>query len=104
MSAWPQLRAMRWSDEQAERYYASGVWTRDGLPALLAAQPPGKVAFDDGHEAVGYGELNERLRGVATALRERGVVEGAVVAVRMGNTIGHVVLAYAVAAAGGVLF
>jgi acyl-CoA synthetase (AMP-forming)/AMP-acid ligase II len=101
---WPQLRATRWSDEQAARYYASGIWTRDGLPPLLAAQPPGKLAFDDGHEAVSYGELDARVRGVAAALRERGVREGAVVAVRMGNTVGHAVLAYAVAATGGVLF
>src|SRR4051794_26588992 len=104
MASWPQLRATRWSDEQAARYYASGIWTRLGLHELLAAHPPDKTAFDDGREAVTYGELNARVRGVATALRERGVADGAVVAVRMGNTVGHAILAYAVAAAGGVLF
>jgi acyl-CoA synthetase (AMP-forming)/AMP-acid ligase II len=104
MPAWPHLRATRWSDEQAARYYASGIWARDGLQALLARHPPDKLAFDDGHERLSYGELNARVSGAATALRERGVAEGAVVAVRMGNTVGHVVVAYAVAAAGGVLF
>jgi acyl-CoA synthetase (AMP-forming)/AMP-acid ligase II len=101
---WPHLRATRWSDEQSDRYYASGIWSRDGLHALLGAHPADKLAFDDGQERLSYGELNARVSGVATALRERGVVEGAVVAVRMGNTVGHVVVAYAVAAAGGVLF
>src|SRR3954470_15125626 len=104
MSARSRLCAMRWSDEQRARYYASGIWTRPGLHELLAAHPPGRVAFDDGVESISYGELTARVYGVASALRHRGVIEGAVVAVRMGNTVSHAVLAYAVAAAGGVLF
>jgi acyl-CoA synthetase (AMP-forming)/AMP-acid ligase II len=93
--------SMRWSDEQAARYYASGIWTRRGLRELLDEHPAEKLAFDDGVEAVGYGELRARVDALAGELR---VGEGSVVAVRMGNTVEHVVAAYAVATTGAILF
>jgi acyl-CoA synthetase len=107
MTAWPHLRATRWSDEQAARYYASGIWGRDGLAALLAGharETPDKLAFHDGHQHVTFAELDARARALAAALRDRGLIDGAVVAVRMGNTIDHVVVAFGVAAAAAVLF
>ncbi len=104
---WPFLRPMRWSDEAAARYYACGAWDRRGLDAMLAEHAratPDRLAFHDGHAHVGYAELDARARGVATGLRDRGVGVGAVVAVRMGNTVDHAVVAYALAAAGAVMF
>jgi non-ribosomal peptide synthetase component E (peptide arylation enzyme) len=71
-TGWPHLRATRWSDEQAERYYASGVWDRRGLYALIAEHAratPDKLAFDDGHESITYAELDARAR---RALRRPG--------------------------------
>jgi acyl-CoA synthetase (AMP-forming)/AMP-acid ligase II len=104
---WPYLRAMRWSDEEAARYYACGAWDRRGLDAMLAEHArdtPDKLAFHDGRAAITFAELDERARGLATGLRDRGVGVGAVVAVRMGNTVDHAVLVHALAAAGAVLF
>ena len=92
----------RWTDEQKERYYASGIWDRRGLYALLrerATETPGKLAFHDGHEGITYADLEQRARELATAIEPR-----AIIAVQLGNTIDHVVTAYAVAAAGAVLF
>jgi acyl-CoA synthetase (AMP-forming)/AMP-acid ligase II len=92
----------RWSDEQVASYYASGRWTRHGLYALLAqraAETPGKLAFHDGVESITYAELASRAAAIGA-----GLPEGRVVAVQMGNSIDHVVLAFAVDAAAAVLF
>ena len=89
----------RWSPEQAASYYASGLWDRRGLFELLAEHPPDKLAFHDGVEAITFGALRTRAAAIAGAFEP-----GAVIAVRMGNSIDHVVLAYAIAAAGAVLF
>lgn len=94
----------RWSDEQVARYYASGRWTRDGLFTLLAQrakETPDKLAFHDGVESITYGELASRSCELAAGLD---VAEGSVVAVQMGNSIDHVVIAFAVDAAAAVLF
>lgn len=104
---WPNLRAMRWSDAEAEAYYANGIWTRDGLDALVArhaAEHPDKLAVVGDDEALTWGELNDRVRRLATGLRDRGVSAGDVVGARMGNSLDHVVVVYALAAAGAVLF
>jgi acyl-CoA synthetase (AMP-forming)/AMP-acid ligase II len=89
----------RWSDEERARYYASGIWDRRGLYALLAQHPPDKLAFHDGVESITYGDLRARAGELATTIEPRSVV-----AVQMGNTIEHVVAAYAVAAANAILF
>ena len=92
----------RWSDQQIASYYASGRWTRHGLYALLAqraAETPDKLAFHDGVESITYGELASRAAGLAANFAERSVV-----AVQMPNSIDHVVLAFAVDAAGAILF
>jgi acyl-CoA synthetase (AMP-forming)/AMP-acid ligase II len=104
---WPYLRAMRWSDAEAARYYACAIWERRGVDAMLAEHArntPDKLAIHDGSAAVTFAELDARTRGLAAGLRERGVGTGSVVAVRMGNRVDHAVVVYALAAAGAVLF
>ena len=104
---WPFLRATRWSDEESARYYACGAWNRRGLDAMLgehARDTPDKLAFHDGTASLTFAELDARARGLATGLRARGVGLGAVVAVRMGNTVDHAMVVYGLAAAGAVLF
>jgi acyl-CoA synthetase len=104
---WPHLRALRWSDEEAASYHADGIWTDHGYDALVArnaARHPDKVALVGDQETLTWAALDERSRALATGLRDRGVVPGAVVAARMGNSVDHAVVAFAVAAAGAVLF
>jgi acyl-CoA synthetase (AMP-forming)/AMP-acid ligase II len=98
---------MRWSDAEAERYYACGIWQRRGLDALLAEharETPAKVAVHDDDASITFAELEERSRRLAGGLRDGGVGTGSVVAVRMGNRVDHAVVVYALAAAGAVLF
>jgi len=104
---WPRLRAMRWSDAEAETYYDHGIWTEHGLDALVArnaARHPDKPAVVGDAESLTWAELDARVRALATGLRDGGVAPGAVVGARMGNSVDHVVVVYAVAAVGAVLF
>jgi non-ribosomal peptide synthetase component E (peptide arylation enzyme) len=94
---------MRWSDEQAERYYREGRWERRGLDAMLAehaARTPDRLACTDGRVSVTWAELDRRARAAAAALLDRGLERGDVVVLRTGNSTDHVVLHYALAAAG----
>ena len=75
----------RWSDEEKARYYASGIWDRRGLYALLrerAAETPEKLAFHDGHEGITYAQLEARARDLATTIEP-----GSIIAVQLPNTI-----------------
>jgi acyl-CoA synthetase (AMP-forming)/AMP-acid ligase II len=104
---WPHLRALRWGDEEAAAYYAHGIWTERGYDALVArnaARHPDKLALVGDHGSLSWREVDERMRALAAGLTDRGIRPGAVVAARMGNSIDHVIVAFAVAAAGAVLF
>ena len=104
---WPRLGAMRWTDEQVASFYAAGIWTPAGLEALAAGHArvtPDKLAFADEGESLSWMQFDVRLRGTAAGLVDAGVAPGAVVAIRMANSVDHVVILFAIAAAGAVAF
>jgi acyl-CoA synthetase (AMP-forming)/AMP-acid ligase II len=105
--SWPHLRDMRWTPEQVQSYYASGIWTPRGLDALIAEQArarPDGLAFADESTELTWPALNARIRAVAAGLVEAGVAPGAVVGVRMANSVDHAVIIFAIATAGAVAF
>jgi amino acid adenylation domain-containing protein len=66
-----------------------------------ASDLPHVVAVDDGHEQLTYAELDRRSTRLAWVLRRRGVEPESVVAIMMDRTPQFVVVALAVAKAGG---
>jgi acyl-CoA synthetase (AMP-forming)/AMP-acid ligase II len=105
--SWPHLRDMRWTPEQVQSYYASGIWDPRGLDALIADQAaarPERLAFADENTELTWSALVDRARALATGLVTAGVEPGSVVAVRMANSVDHAVIVFALAAAGAVAF
>lgn len=105
--SWPHLSAMRWTEEQMASYYACGIWDPRGLDALIADQArarPDRLALADGSTELRWSELVERARTFGAGLVAAGVRPGAVVAVRMANSVDHAVIVYGIAAAGAVAF
>jgi acyl-CoA synthetase (AMP-forming)/AMP-acid ligase II len=70
--------------------------------AHIAHTVPSRVALDDGESRLTYGELDERVNRLATALRRLGVAQDAVVAAYLPNCIAYVLVVLATARAGGV--
>lgn len=104
---WPSLRDMRFTDEQAGRYYRAGHWDHRGLDHLLADhahRSPQRTACTDGTTTLTYAELHDRARSVASALLQSGLERADVVLVLMGNDVEHVLVIYALAAAGLVAY
>ena len=103
---WPALRGIRWSDEQAAGYYAAGLWGEgcDRLLAAHAAAAPQRLACTDGTRSLSYAELDRASRALAGALLGAGLRGGDVVLVQMANRTEHVLVLYALAAAGLVAY
>jgi non-ribosomal peptide synthetase component E (peptide arylation enzyme) len=103
---WPALRAMRWSDEQAADFYATGRWGEgcDRLLADHAARTPDRLAVTDGAMSLTWGELDRSARGLAASLLSAGLHTGDVALVRMANSTDHVLALYGLAAAGLVAY
>jgi non-ribosomal peptide synthetase component E (peptide arylation enzyme) len=104
---WPSLRELRFSDEQADRYHRTGHWDHRGFDHLLADhahRTPGRLACTDGRVGLTYAELYDGARAVAGRLLERGLQRADVVLVAMANDVDHVLIAYALAAAGLVAY
>ena len=103
---WPALRAMRWSDAQAAGYYAAGLWGEgcDRLLAGHAAVAPERPACTDGARSLSYAQLDRAARGLAGALLDHGLRAADVVLVQMANATEHVLVLYALAAAGLVAY
>lgn len=70
--------------------------------AHVARTMPDRVALDDGATRLTYGELDERVNRLATALTQHGVAEDTVVAAYLPNCIAYVLVVLATARAGGV--
>jgi acyl-CoA synthetase (AMP-forming)/AMP-acid ligase II len=104
---WPRLGAMRWTPEQVASFYACGIWDPRGLDALVAGhadRAPDGLACADETEALTWSRLYARVRTLAAGLADSGVRPGAVVGIRMANSVDHAVIVFAVAAAGAVAF
>jgi 2,3-dihydroxybenzoate-AMP ligase len=104
---WPSLRAMRFSDEQADLYHRTGHWDHRGLDHLLsdhAHRTPRRLACTDGVVSLTYAELYDRARALAGRLLEHGLQRADVVLVALGNDVDHVLTVYGLAAAGLVAY
>jgi len=91
------------SPAAAKRYYDQGVWRRDTFYSLLSAHAdarPDAIALQDGRRAVSWAELRRWVDGVASNLREFGLVGGDRVSIWMSNRIEAVVMFLACAREG----
>jgi acyl-CoA synthetase (AMP-forming)/AMP-acid ligase II len=76
--------------------------TVGAVPHHYARIEPDKRALYDGDRSVTYGELDERVDRLASALRRGGLVHGDVVCAYLPNSIDYVIVVLAVARAGAV--
>lgn len=87
----------------ARRYYQQGLWRNDTFYSLLSAhakeQPQGP-ALQDGRRTVTWSELKLWVDGVASSLREFGLVGGDRVSIWMSNRIEAIVMFLACAREG----
>ena len=98
---------MRWSEAQMRDFHRAGIWRGEGMEALAAARAaagPDRLAFADETEQLTWAQCDERLRAVAAGLQDAGVTPGDVVALRLTNSVEHVVALLAIAAVGAVAF
>ncbi len=76
--------------------------TVGGVPRHAARVMPGKCALDDGRRQFTFGELDERVERLASALAASGVGKGDVVCAYLPNCIDYVLVVLAAARAGAV--
>jgi acyl-CoA synthetase len=87
----------------ASRYYREGLWCTDTFYSLLskhADERPQAAALQDGRRTVSWFELRRWVDGVATSLREFGLVGGDRVSIWMSNRVEAVVMFLACAREG----
>ena len=87
----------------AERYYQQRLWRKDTFYSLLnrhADERPDAIALQDGRRAVSWSELRQWVDGVASSLREFGLVGGDRVSIWMSNRSEAVVMFLACAREG----
>ncbi|MEH2563680.1 class I adenylate-forming enzyme family protein [Bradyrhizobium sp. AZCC 2289] len=87
----------------AARYYERGLWRGDTFYSLLsehADSRPNAIALQDSRRAVSWGELRQWVDGVASSLREFGLVGGDRVSIWMSNRVEIVVMFLACAREG----
>ena len=76
----------------ARRYYEQGLWCNDTFYSLLSEHAnvrPQAAALQDGRRTVTWSELLLCVDGVASSLREYGLVGGDRVSIWMSNCIPH---------------
>jgi acyl-CoA synthetase len=87
----------------ATRYYQQELWRRDTFYSLLsghADERPDAIALQDGQRVVSWSELLRWVDGVASSLREFGLVGGDRVSIWMSNRVEAVVMFLACAREG----
>lgn len=87
----------------AKRYYEQGLWRTDTFYGLLsghADERPHTAALQDGRRTLSWSELQHWVDGVATSLREFGLVGGDRVSIWMSNRVEAVVMFLACAREG----
>lgn len=82
---------------------ADGLHTLGRWPGDRARIAPARVAIVDRGVELTYGQLDQRVRGLAARLREAGIGRGDRVATLVGNSTCHVVLFFACAQVGACL-
>ncbi|MGH3172238.1 MAG: AMP-binding protein, partial [Streptosporangiaceae bacterium] len=96
----------RYSSEQIERYYATGVWRQSTLFDELEAQAarrPDKVFITDGTTAYTFGQLRTTALRLAVGLAGRGIGVGDRVVVQLPNWTEFAVITAALSRLGAIM-
>lgn len=96
----------RYSDEDIERFYATGQWAQDTLWSLLDARAvgePQRPFITDDRTAMTYGQLRHESLRLAAGLREAGVVAGDRVSVQIPNWTEYATIVVALARIGAIM-
>lgn len=96
----------RYSEEEIERFYATGQWTQDTLWSLLDAQTetnPDRLFMTDDRSAMTYRQLRDTSLQLAAGLRQAGISPGDRVSVQIPNWIEFAPISVALARVGAVM-
>jgi acyl-CoA synthetase (AMP-forming)/AMP-acid ligase II len=96
----------RYSDDEVERFYASGYWRPETLIDILdarAAQRPDHQFVSDGTTSLTFSQLRDRAYRLAAGLARSGVDPGDRVGVQMPNWTDFVVAVAAIARCRGIV-
>ena len=96
----------RYSSEQIERYYATGVWREATLFDELEAQAairPDKVFITDGTAAYTFGQLRAAALRLAASLARLGIGTGDRVVIQLPNWTEFAVISVALARLGAIM-
>lgn len=96
----------RYSPDEVASYYASGCWSTETFPQILARQAEvhgDKVFITDGRASYTYRSLRDDAIRLAAGLRERGVQAGDRVAVQLPNWSEFALVAAGIARLGAVM-
>ncbi len=98
--------AMTYPSDLARKYVENGWWANDTLPGWLerhARERSDAPAIRAGETAITYGELAERVEGLASGLVKLGIAPGDVVSVQLPNVPEFLISYLAIARIGAVL-
>jgi cyclohexanecarboxylate-CoA ligase len=96
----------RYTSEQIERFYSSGVWRETTLPGELDIQAdryPDKVFVTDATTSYTFGQLRDAARRLAAGLERIGIGKGDRVAVQLPNWTEFVVISVALSRLGAIM-
>jgi cyclohexanecarboxylate-CoA ligase len=96
----------RYTSEQIERFYTTGVWRETTLPGELdiqAAQRPDKVFVTDATTSYTFSQLRETARRLAAGLERIGIGKGDRVVVQLPNWTEFVVISVALSRLGAIM-
>jgi cyclohexanecarboxylate-CoA ligase len=96
----------RYTSEQIERFYASGVWretTMSGELDIQAARTPDKVFVTDATTSYTFTQLRDTAQRLAAGLERLGVGPGERVAVQLPNWTEFVVISVALSRLGAIM-
>jgi cyclohexanecarboxylate-CoA ligase len=96
----------RYTSEQIERFYASGVWRETTMPAELdvqATKRPDKVFVTDATTSYTFSQLRDTAQRLAAGLERIGIGKGDRVAVQLPNWTEFVVISVALSRLGAIM-
>src|SRR5689334_2684496 len=96
----------RYSSEQIERFYSSGIWRETTLPAELdiqARERPDKVFITDSTTSLTFARLRDAALSLAAGLERTGIGAGDRVAVQLPNWTEFAVVSVALARLGAIM-
>jgi acyl-coenzyme A synthetase/AMP-(fatty) acid ligase len=96
----------RYTSEQIERFYSSGVWRETTMPVeldLQAAQRPDKVFVTDATTSYTFSQLRDAAQRLAAGLERIGIGKGDRVAVQLPNWTEFAVISVALSRLGAIM-